>query len=138
MKSQMNEYRKFAEGERRGLSPGKIDLVFYVAWILCDDKVQILSLKQYTAIYLSAIKTFCERRGMRPFPPPQTELSLLEDALKAVARFKSEMSAKKFWLRSGVPANQIMLVLQHMDADISTNLISTKFQSTFNISTTND
>ena len=52
--SQMNKYKEFAEGERRGMTPGEIDLVCYVAWLLCEGRVQVSSFRQY----LSAVRTF--------------------------------------------------------------------------------
>jgi len=109
--SQMKKYKEFAERERRGMPPGEIDLVCYVAWLLCEGRVQVSSFRQY----LSAVRTFCEREGMRPLPPSPTESSLLADGLKAAARFESEMPVKEVWLRAGASANQSMLVLQHVD-----------------------
>ena len=105
--SQLRKFETFCVQEGRGMPPGEIDLVCYVAYLSWEGRVRAGNMRGY----LSAVRRFCVQQKMEPLPPTPTESDLLMDSLKAADRLDSEMPVKEQWGRAGISAADTMAVL---------------------------
>lgn len=105
--SQVQKYRRFALEEKRGMPPGEVDLVCYLAWLVYEGAVKPSSFAQY----LSGVRRFCETEGILPLPPTPSQSPLLTDALRAAKRFDSQHPVQEAWIRAGISAGQTLRVM---------------------------